>query len=252
MKVSFHFCLVLLPSPLHIMCSFHLPKGFCSTPQFASKQITQTRKKKQAALGEAAGPPPSPPFEVLLQVLQHNSEPSQSESLYFRSAVQSGRPHLHKVRNWSPTRQPPGPIGGGSGLEGRQSGPAGSGGRSRTWRRRPTHRSGGSLHQWKCAGAGLRPIRRGGQGRAGLNLAPRVQSQRCRRRNRVCSRVCGSRCRIGILVTMGTKAKAGRKQLPLFTTVVLCKFPEFGRNDRSGRRLEEGAPHAPCPRDGRG
>lgn len=94
-------------------------------------------------------------------------------------------------------------------MEGRQSGPAGSGGRSRTWRRRPTHRSGGSLHQWKCAGAGLRPIRRGGQGRAGLNLAPRVQSQRCRRRNRVCSRVAAAAVALVSWSRWGQKRKPG-------------------------------------------
>lgn len=40
--------------------------------------------------------------------------------------------------------------------------------------------------------------------------------------------------RVGTLIVMGTEARAGRKQLLLFTSVILCKFPEF-REESVGR-----------------
>lgn len=65
--------------------------------------------------------------------------------------------------------------------------------------------------------------------RAGLQAQPGAGAQSAPR----CAKLGGSApgfgggCLVGLLLVMGTKAKVGREQLYLFTSVILGKFPEF-------------------------
>lgn len=74
--------------------------------------------------------------------------------------------------------------------------------------------------------------RRGGAGRGStclLEFSPRAVAGEALSIARAPAAVSG-----GILITMGTEARTGRRELLLFTSVILCKFPEF-REESVGR-----------------